>query len=140
MSTALVRAPVAWASHDLRPRLAVTCSVLAMALVIGLDLIDWKLGSVFSVGFVLIALTAPLAVEARGLFTTALLPPALLFGALFAVALFFGDAIHVEGMPASAGVFGRTLSAIVDHGVVLVIGHGLALLAVGFRVVTAPRG
>ena len=58
---------------------------------------------------------------------------ALVFGALF-----FPDAIVVKGLPAHAGALARTLAAVIDHGITLVVGHVLALAGIVVRVATAP--
>lgn len=113
-------------------------SCLALAVVTTLDLLDGQLGTLFSVGFVLIAATMPLAVDVHHLLPSGVLPPVLLVTSIAAVSLVASDAIVVEGMPADVGWAGRTLAGTVDHGVTLLIGHGLALVAVIARVLTDP--
>ena len=136
---ALARTPAAAARYDLTPRAAVVCAVLTLAAVTGLDLIDGQLGLAFSVGFVLVVLSAATAVDERGLFTTGLLPPVLLVGTLLVVSAVAPQAIVIPGLPESAGLFGRTLSATIDHGVTLFIGHGLAMAMIVGRIATARR-
>ncbi len=111
---------------------------VSMTAVTALDLADGRLGFLFSLGFVLAVVTAPLSVDVRSLLTTGVMPPVLLIGSLLAVALFHPHAIAVDGMPADAGTLARTLAAVVDHGITLVIGHVLALIGIAVRVVTAP--
>ena len=107
-------------------------------MVTGLDLLDGRLGFLFSLGFVLVVLTAPFSVDVRSLLTTGVMPPVLLIAALWVVALLAPQAIAVDGLPADAGTLARTLAAVIDHGVTLVVGHVLALAAIVARVVTAP--
>jgi hypothetical protein len=45
----------------------------------------------------------------------------------------------VEGLSPDVGAFGRLVASVVDHGIVLVIGHGLALGAIVARIVTDHR-
>jgi len=113
---------------------------VSLAAVAALDLTDGRLGFLFSLGFVLAVVTAPLSVDVRSLLTTGVMPPVLLIGSLFTVALFFPDAIVVDGLPADAGALARTIAAVIDHGITLVVGHILALVGIAVRVVTAPDG
>lgn len=136
---ALARTPVAAARFDLTPRGAVVCSVLALAAVTWLDLLDGRLGVAYAVGFILVVVTAATAVREDGLFTTGVLPPVLLVGSLLLVVLASPDAIVIENLPESAGVFSRTLSATIAHGVPLLIGHALAMAVIIGRVLTALR-
>jgi len=136
---ALARTPAAAARFDLTPRAVVVCAVLALAAVTGLDLIDGRLGIAFSVGFVLVVLSAATAVDERGYFTTGLLPPVLLVAFMLAVSALAPNAIVIPGLPESAGVFGRTLSATIHQGVPLFIGHGLAMAMIVGRIVTGRR-
>ncbi len=111
----------------------------SLAAVTAIDLADGRLGFLFSLGFVLAVVTAPLSVDVRSLLTAGVMPPVLLIGALWVVALFFPDAIVVDGLPADAGAFARTIAAVVDHGITLVVGHVLALAVICVRVATAPN-
>lgn len=111
---------------------------VSLAAVTALDVADGRLGFLFSLGFVLAVVTAPLSVDVRSLLTTGVMPPVLLIGSLFAVALFFPDAIVVDGMPGDAGALARTIAAVIDHGITLVVGHVLALVGIAVRVVIAP--
>ena len=112
---------------------------VAMAAIIWLDLTDDKLGAAFTVGFILIALTAPMAVNLRSIVTTGVLPPLLLILTLFGVAVFEPSAIEVPGLAADAGTITRTIATTLDHGVALVIGHALALTMIVLRNVWASR-
>lgn len=118
---------------DLTGPAVVILAFVAMAAVTWLDLTDGELGTAFSVGFVLTALTAPMAVDRRSLVTTGALPPILLIVCLFVVSLISPDSISVHGLAPDAGVMARTLAATLDHGLVLVLGHGLALAAIALR-------
>lgn len=111
---------------------------LSLGAVTALDLADGRLGLLFSIGFVLAVVTAPLSVDVRSLLTTGVMPPVLLIASLFTIALFFPDAIVVDGLHADAGALARTLAAVIDHGITLVVGHVLALAGIVVRVVTAP--
>ena len=86
----------------------------------------------------LAVLTAPLSVDVRSLLPTGVMPPVLLIGSLWIIALFFPDAIVVDGLPADAGALARTIAAVIDHGITLVVGHVLALAGIVVRVATAP--
>lgn len=136
---ALARTPAAAARYDLTPRATVVCAVLTLAAVTGLDLVDGRLGPAFSIGFVLIVLSAATAVQERGFFTVGILPPVLLVGAVLVIAWAAPNAIEIPKLPETAGVFGRTLTATIAHGVPLLIGHALALAVVVARIVTARR-
>ena len=110
----------------------------SLGVVTALDLADGRLGILFSVGFVLAVVTAPMSVDPRSLLTTGVMPPVLLIGALSIVAMFFPDAIVVDGLPGDAGTLARAIAAVVDHGITLVVGHVLALAGIVVRVATAP--
>ncbi|MGH3459510.1 DUF6542 domain-containing protein [Aeromicrobium sp.] len=138
MSSMTARSPVAMARRDLSAQGAVVLASGSLAAVTALDLIDGRLGFLFSLGFVLAVATAPMSVDIRSLITTGVMPPVLLIGALFAVAMVAPEAIVVDGLPAGAGAFAHTVAATIDHGVTLVVGHVLALAGIGIRVVTAP--
>ena len=132
------RSTAGLARHDLTAQQAIIVACFGLASVTALDLTDGRLGFLFSLGFVLAVVTAPLSVDVRSLLPTGVMPPVLLIGALWAVAVFAPDAIVVRGLPADAGAFARMLAAVVDHGVTLVIGHVLALAGIVVRVATAP--
>ena len=138
MSQAVSRTPANVARHDLSARQAMTAAWLSMVVVLALDLMDGRLGPLYSVGFVLIVITLPLSVDVRSLFPTGVLPPALLFGSLLLICLVAPDAIQVEGMAKDPSVFARLIAGVIDHGMTLVVGHGLALVIIGIRIVTDP--
>ncbi|MEJ7633929.1 MAG: DUF6542 domain-containing protein [Aeromicrobium sp.] len=138
MSQAVTRSPSAMARRDLGARQAIVAACVAMAAVTGLDLMDGRLGLLFSLGFILIAVTAPLAVDVRSLFPTGVLPPALLIGSLLLVCMFASSAIQVDGLAKDAGLVARFIAAVIDHGLTLVIGHGLALGIIALRILTDP--
>ncbi len=112
---------------------------VAMAAVVWLDLTDDTLGPAFTVGFILVALTAPMAVDLRSIVSTGVLPPPLLILTLFGVVLIEPGAIEVPGLASDAGVITRTIVTTLDHGVALVIGHALALTMIVVRNVWASR-
>lgn len=118
---------------DVSARNVVAAAVVAMALVCALDLTDGRLGAAFAVGFVLIVITVPMAIELRSVVVAGVLPPALLIAALWAVVLIEPSAVAVHGLPKDAGTMARILAAILDHGLTLVIGHGLALATIVLR-------
>jgi len=125
--------------RDLSGAAVVVMAFLAMAALVWLDLTDGKLGPAFTVGFILVALTAPMAVDLRSIVTTGVLPPPLLILTLFGVVLVEPSAIDVPGLAADAGVIARTVATTLDHGVALVIGHTLALTTIVLRNVWASR-
>ena len=132
------RTPGALARRDLSAQRAIVVASVALAAVTALDLADGRLGFLFSLGFVLAVVTAPLSVDVRSLLPTGVMPPVLLIGSLWVVALFFPDAIVIDGLPSDAGAFARTIAAVIDHGITLVVGHVLALAGIAVRVATAP--
>ena len=126
-------------ARDLSGAAVVVLAFLAMAAIVWLDLTDGKLGSAFTVGFILVALTAPMAVDLRSVVTAGVLPPPLLILTLFGVVLIEPGAIEVPGLAADAGAITRTIGTTLDHGVALVIGHALALTMIVLRNVWASR-
>lgn len=125
--------------RDLTGRAVVVSAALAMAVVCGLDLLDDHLGAAFTVGFILIVVTAPMAVELRSVVITGVLPPVLLIIALFTVVLIAPSSVPTDGVSHDAGTLSRTLAAVLDHGLTLVIGHGLALGAIVLRTTWGAR-
>lgn len=123
---------------DLGARPAIVAAVVATAVVTGLDLVDGHLGFLFSLGFVLIVVTVALAVDLDSLFQAGVFPPLLLIGTLAIVAMFWSDAIQVNGMAKDAGYVARLIATTIDHGKTLVLGHGLALGLIVLRIMTAP--
>jgi hypothetical protein len=117
----------------------IVMAFVAMAAIVWLDLSDGSLGPAFSVGFILVALTAPMAVDLRSIVSTGVLPPALLILTLFSVVLIEPEAIEVPGLAADAGAVTHTIATTLDHGVALVIGHALALAMIVLRNVWASR-
>lgn len=138
MTQAVPRTPARTARTEPSARGAIVCACLAMAVIVVLDLLDGRLELLYSVGFVLIVVTAPLSVDARGLFPTGVLPPLLMIVSLFAVCLFEPSAIQVSGMDPGAGTVARLIAATIDHGMTLAIGGALALAAIGLRVLGNP--
>lgn len=138
MSQAVTRTTGAWARRDLNARQAILIAWLAMSVVTGLDLADGRLGFVFSLGFVLIVVTVALGVDIDSLLQAGVFPPMLLIGSLAIIAMFWSDAIQVNGMAQGAGFIARLIAAMIDHGKTLVIGHGLALGLIALRIMTAP--
>lgn len=138
MATALLRAPRLLARRDLTVRQAVALAVLSLIAVTGLDLIDGRLGLAFSIGFVLIVATVPVAVRPDGFFAAGMLPPVLFGVAILAVSTFFGSALVLDGTPEDVGVFGRTVSGTIAFGVPLLIGYALALGIITLRILRAP--
>ncbi|MEO6606725.1 MAG: DUF6542 domain-containing protein [Aeromicrobium sp.] len=129
----------AWARHDLNARQAIVYACVAMATLTGLDLIeDGRLGFIFSLGFVLIVVTVALSVDLESLFQAGVFPPVLLIGTLGVVAMFWSDAIQVNGMAKDAGYVARLIATTIDHGKTLVLGHALALGLIVLRIMTAP--
>ncbi|MCD9197012.1 DUF6542 domain-containing protein [Aeromicrobium wangtongii] len=138
MTQAAPRTPARTARPEPSARGAIVFACLAMAVILGLDLWDGSLDLLYSVGFCLIVVTAPLSVDARGLFATGVLPPLLMVLSLFAVCLFNSSAIQVSGMDPGAGTVARLIAATIDHGWTLAIGEALALAAIGLRVLGDP--
>jgi len=117
----------------------IVMAFVAMAAIVWLDLSDGTLGPAFTVGFILVALTAPMAVDLRSIVSTGVLPPALLILTLFSVALIEPGAVEVPGLASDAGAITRTIATTLDHGVALVVGHALALAMIIVRNVWASR-
>jgi len=117
----------------------IVMAFVAMAAIVWLDLSDGTLGPAFTVGFILVALTAPMAVDLRSIVSTGVLSPALLILTLFSVALIEPGAVEVPGLASDAGAITRTIATTLDHGVALVVGHALALAMIIVRNVWASR-
>ena len=134
------RTPVALSRHDLSARQAVVLACTAMAAVTILDVMaDGRLGLLFSVAFILIAVTTPLSVDVRSLFAPGILPPLLMIGSILAVAIFHPSAITSDGLTASAGTMQRLIAGIIDQATALVVGHLLALAVIALRITTDPE-
>lgn len=128
------------ARHDLTAQRAIVSACIAMAAILLLDLADGRLGLLFSIGFVLVVVTAPLAVDLGSLLPTGVLPPVLLICSLFAVCLFQPSALELDGVAKDASTLARLIATTIDHGLTLAIGYALALGIIALRVVTAaPR-
>jgi hypothetical protein len=138
MSSRTARTSVGLARHDLSAQQAVVVACLSLAAVTALDLADGRLGFLFSLGFVLAVITAPLCVDVRSLLVTGVMPPVLLIASLWTIALFFPEAIVVDGLHTDAGTLTRTIAGVIDHGITLVVGHVLAIVGIVARVATAP--
>ena len=126
-------------ARDLSGAAVVVMAFLAMAAIAWLDLTDGTLGPAFTVGFILVAMTAPMAVDLRSIVSTGVLPPPLLILTLFGVALIEPGAIEVPGLAVDAGTITRSIGTTLDHGVTLVMGHALALATIVLRNVWASR-
>jgi hypothetical protein len=122
--------------RDLSARQAIVASCAAMTAIVLLDLVDGRLDLLFSVGFVLIAVTAPLSVGVRHMFPTGVLAPVLFLVSLLLVCLFAPSAIRVEGMAPDAGTLARLIAATLDHGTTLIVGCVLALGLIALRILT----
>jgi hypothetical protein len=134
MTQGVQRTSAREARRDLTARQAITAACVAMAVVVVLDLMDGRLGLLYSIGFVLIVITVPLSVDVRGLFPTGIFPPLLLIVSLLLVCQLEPSAIRVEGMAKDAGTIARLIASTIDHGFTLVIGHGLALGIIALRI------
>lgn len=99
---------------------------------------DGKLGTLFSVGFILIAVTTPLSVDVRSLFAPGILPPLLMIGSILLFAIFAPSVIPADGLAASAGTIERLIAGVIDQATALVVGHLLALAVIALRITTAP--
>lgn len=140
MAATVASSPAGLARHDLGARQSILFAVMALAAITTLDVLtDGRLGVIFSVGFVLVVLTVPLAVDVRSLLPAGVLPPVLLVVVVGVVAATSPEAVQVSGLPEGTGWFGRTLTGVIDRGVTLMVGHGLALAAVVARIATDPR-
>lgn len=139
---AIARIPANLSRHDLTTRGAILSAIVALAIITALDLIDGLIGLLFSVGYLLAVTTAPLAVKLRGLYTIVLMPPVLLLAFMLIIASLAPDALVVENLPTSTGVFGHAISATVQQGGVLLLGQALAITATLLRLWSAqnPRG
>lgn len=122
-------------------RLAIVLACLAMAIVSALDLVgDGRLGLLFSVGFVLIAVTTPLSTKPRPLFGPGILPTLLMIVSIGIFALLLPSAIQSEGLAATDGAAAHFIAGVIGHANALVIGQLLAVAVIWFRVTTTPNG
>ena len=133
------RAPTArLAAHDLTAGHIVAGGCAAMAVVTAVSIYrTGGLGTFFGVGFVLICLTCALAADVRALFAPGVLPPLLMITTLATVAVFDPPVIDVDGLAVTAGAAQRTIAGVIDHATALVVGHALALVSIGLRILTA---
>lgn len=139
MSMTQSRTPVALSRRDLSARQAIVWACTAMAVVTFLDLIgDGRLGGLFSVGFILIAVTTPLSVDVRSLFAPGILPPLLMIASILTIAIIHPTAITSDGLAASAGTIQRLIAGIINQATALVVGHLLALAVIALRITTDP--
>jgi len=122
------------AAQDLTVRGMITVGAVAMVAVSALDLVDGRIGILFSLGFALIVVTLAMAVDVRDLFPAGVVPPFLLLGALFVLCVVKSSSIEVDGLAADAGFVTRYIASVIDHGLTLVIGHGLALAVIVWRI------
>ena len=139
MSTTATHSPAALARRDLTARQAVVIACTTMAAIAILDvMVDGKLGTLFSVGFVLIAVTTPLSVDVRALFAPGILPPLLMISVILVFSIVAPSAIPTDGITASAGTLQRLIAGIIDQATALVVGHLLALGVIALRIVITP--
>lgn len=139
MSMTATRSPAALARHDLSARQAIIVGCAVMAAIALVDVaVDDRLGMLFSVGFVLVAVTIPLSVDVRALFAPAILPPLLMIGTILALVIVSPAAMSVEGLAPSAGTLQRLIAGIIDQATALVVGHLLALGVIALRILTTP--
>ena len=138
MSTTQARSPAGLARHDLSASQAVVLACTAMAATAILDVVvDGKLGTLFSVGFILVSITAPLSVDIRALFAPGILPTLLMVGFIAVFAIIAPSTIPTEGLAASADTVQRLIAGIIDQATALVVGQLLALGVIGLRIITA---
>ena len=122
------------AAEDLTARGAVAVAAGAMIAVSVLDVLNGRIEFAFSLGFVLVVLTIAIAVDKAHLFTAGVLPPVLLLVSLATLCVLASDSVAVDGVSREAGLMTRYIAAVVDHGLTLVVGHGLALAAIVWRI------
>lgn len=125
--------------RDLTGPGVVILAFAAMAGIAWLDLTDGSIGPALSIGFVLVVVTAPLAVHLRSIVTTGVLPPPLLILTLIGIVVLQPNAVEGSGLAADAGTATRAIAATLDHGLTLVIGHALALTTIVVRNIWAGR-
>jgi hypothetical protein len=133
-----VSLPASSALTDLTGRGATVASAGAMAVVGAIDLGDGQLGPIVSIGFVGVSVAVALAVHRRYLLTAAVLPPVLLLSTFLAVALVAPHAVQVPGMAPDISWAGRAIAGVVDRGITLTVGYGLALATIALRVASRP--
>ncbi len=131
------RTPAGLAAQDLTVRGMVTLGVVATGAITLLDLVDGHLGFLFSLGFVLVVVTLALAVDVRDLFPAGMVPPVLLLASLLLLAVLVPSAVSVDGVAADAGLVTRYIATVVHHGLTLVVGQGLALAVIVWRLLRA---
>lgn len=134
MTQAAPRTSARPARRDLTPRQAIILCCVTMGAIVLLDLADGRLDLLYSVGFVLIVVTAPLTVGVRSMFATGVLPVVLLLGSLLVVCLIEPSAIQVDGMDTGAGTVARMIAATIDHGMTLLVGQALAIGVIALRI------
>ena len=125
----LARVPANLSRHDLTTGGTIMMSVLALSIISSIDLLDNEIGAVFTVGYLLVVVTAPLAVTERGLYVITLMPPVLLMLAMLTIASLNPEALVIENLPESTGPVGHAISATMKNGGILMLGQGLAIVA-----------
>jgi hypothetical protein len=117
--------------------LVARAATITLVLAALLDLpFDNRLGLLFDVVFVLVCLTCALWVRPRDFFTVGVLPPLDLALVVLALALLDRGAVARTSDPLVQAV----VSGLAHHSLALVIGYGLALLALALRQVALRNG
>lgn len=128
------------AQRDLAGGLVCAAAAAVMAAVAAVNVaLTSDLGPFFGSCFVLVSVSAALAVNVQSLYAPGVLPPLLLVLLLFGVALIAPEAIDAPGLPEAAGATQRTIAGIVQHATALVLGHVLALATIAYRITTAQH-
>ncbi|EFQ82754.1 hypothetical protein HMPREF0063_11963 [Aeromicrobium marinum DSM 15272] len=139
MAATGILSPAAWARRDLDAPHAARLACVALGLVLVADLLDGRLGWMYSAGFIGVSLAVALGVRHRSLFAAGLLPAGLMLGSLAVVAVVAGDAIVVPGLADTTGAPGRWLAAVIDRGVTLIAGSAAAVAVILVRLRTDPE-
>jgi hypothetical protein len=129
----IARVPANLSRHDLTTGGTIMMSAVTLGIVVSIDLLDNSIGAVFTVGFLLVVVTAPLAVTDRGLYVIALMPPVLMLLSMLAIASLNPEALVVENLPDTTGPIGHAISAMMQNGGVLMLGQALTIVAALLR-------
>ncbi len=101
----------------------------ALAVAIGNVLISGEVALLFDVAFVAICVAAALAVRPRDLFIVGVLPPLLMLGTFFALALLSRGWLAEPG----DGVIQAVVSGLAHHAGTLVTGYAVTLVTLALR-------
>ena len=126
----MTRARTLWEEGTEPGRQVVVLGIAATLTAVGLDmLVNGRLTLLFDLVFVATCLACALLVRPRDFFTVGVLPPLLMLGAVWLLALVDPDTVA----HASDGTVQAVVTGLARHATALVTGYGLTLFCLGMR-------